>query len=87
MSSERIRQLLAELREEAKQTAIDDETRSSLRELDSDIHELLGSSTTEPARKHVLERAELLEAKFAVDHPAVERMIREVMDALVKIGV
>jgi len=34
-----------------------------------------------------LERAELLEARFAIDHPTVERFMREVIDTLAKIGV
>ena len=43
--------------------------------------------TPEPKITPVLERAEVLETKFAISHPAVERFMREVIDALVKIGV
>ena len=34
-----------------------------------------------------VERAKLLEAKFAINHPTVERFMREVIDTLAKIGV
>ena len=87
MSNEKIRELLAKLHDEVQKTEVDADTRSSLRELDSDIHDLLNSSTPEPNITFVLERAKLLEAQFAISHPKVERFMREVIDTLVKIGV
>ena len=87
MSNEKIRELLAKLHDEVQKTEVDADTRSSLRELDSDIHDLLNSSTPEPNITFVLERAKLLEAQFAISHPTVERFMREVIDTLVKIGV
>ncbi len=87
MSNEKIRELLAKLHDEVQKTEVDADTRSSLRELDSDIHDLLNSSTPEPNITFVLERAKLLEAQFAIGHPTVERFMREVIDTLVKIGV
>ena len=86
MSNEKIRELLAKLHDEVQKTEVDADTRSSLRELDSDIHDLLNSSTPEPNITFVLERAKLLEAQFAISHPTVERFMREVIDTLVKIG-
>ena len=87
MSNKEIRQLLAKLHDELQETEVDADTRSSLRELDSDIHDLLNSSTSKPDTNLVLERAKLLEAKFAINHPTVERFMREVIDTLAKIGV
>jgi hypothetical protein len=87
MSNKEIRQLLAKLHDELQETEVDADTRSSLRELDSDIHDLLNSSTSKPDTNLVLERAKLLEAKFAISHPTVERFMREVIDTLAKIGV
>jgi hypothetical protein len=43
MSNDEIRQLLARLKEELQQTEMDADTRSLVRELDSDIHDLLDS--------------------------------------------
>ena len=87
MSNDKIRQLLAKLHEEVQETELDAKSRSSLQELDSDIHQLLDSSTVEPSAASVVEQAKLLEARFAVDHPTAERVMREVIDMLAKIGV
>ncbi len=87
MSNKKIRQLLAKLHEEVQKTEVDADTRSSLRELDSNIHDLLNSSTPKPDTNFVLERAKLLEAKFAISHPTIERFMREVVDTLAKMGV
>ena len=87
MSNNKIRQLLAKLHEEVHKTEVDADTRSSLRKLDSDIHDLLNSSTSKPDTNLVLERAKLLEAKFAISHPTIERFMREFIDTLAKMGV
>ena len=87
MSNEKIQELLARLHKEVHKTEVDDDTRSALHDLDSDIHDLLHSSTPEPNMTFVLERAKLLEAQFAINHPAAERFMREVIDTLAKIGV
>ena len=87
MSNEKIRELLAKLHDEVQETELDADTRSSLRELDADIHELLDSATSEQKVSSVTERAKLLEAQFAINHPTVERFMREVIDTLAKIGV
>ncbi len=87
MSNEKVRELLAKLHDEVQTTELDAATRSSLRKLDSDIHDLLNSPTPETKITLVLERAELLETRFAIGHPTVERFMREVIDTLAKIGV
>ena len=87
MSNEKIRKLLAKLHAEVRDTELDADTRSSLRELDSDIHDLLDSATSRQKMSFVMERAKLLEARFAISHPTVERFMREVIDTLTKIGV
>ena len=87
MSNNKIRELLAKLHEEVQKTEVDADTRSSLRELDSDIHDLLNTSTPKPDTNFALERAKLLEAKFATSHPTIERFMREVIDTLAKMGV
>lgn len=87
MSNKKVRELLARLRDEVQKTDVDADTRSSLRELDSDIHDLLDSSQPEEKVSVVLERAKQLEAEFAASHPTVERFLREVIDTLANIGV
>jgi hypothetical protein len=87
MSNDKIRNLLEKLHEEVQETELDADALSSLRELDSDIHQLLDSDNVAPSADSVVERAKLLEARFAVDHPTAERVMREVIDMLAKIGV
>ena len=87
MSNEKIRKLLARLQDEVQDTELDADTRSSLRDLDADIHDLLDSATSEQKISSVTERAKLLEAQFAISHPTAERFIREVIDTLAEIGV
>ena len=87
MSKEKVRELLAKLHDEVQKTEMDADTDSSLRKLDSDIRDLLDSPTPETKITLIMERAELLETKFGISHPTVERFMREVIDTLVKIGV
>lgn len=87
MSNVQIRQLLAKLQDEIQKTELDAETRSLVRELDSDIHNLLDSSGVEVEADSVLKRAKVLEANFATEHPTAERFMREVIDALARMGI
>ena len=87
MSNEKVRELLAKLHDEVQKTEVDAATRSSLRKLDSDIHDLLNSPASETKITLVLERAERLETRFAIRHPTAERFMREVIDTLTNIGV
>ncbi len=87
MSNEKVRELLAKLHDEVQKTDVDAATRSSLRKLDSDIHDLLKSPASETQITLVLERAERLETRFAIRHPTVERFMREAIDTLTNIGV
>ena len=87
MSNRKVRELLAKLHDEVQKTDVDAATRSSLRKLDSDIHDLLKSPASETKITLVLERAERLETRFAIRHPTAERFMREAIDALTNIGV
>jgi hypothetical protein len=87
MSNEKVRELLAKLHDEVQKTDVDAATRSSLRKLDSDIHDLLNSPASETKITLVLERAERLETRFAIRHPTAERFMREAIDTLTNIGV
>jgi F0F1-type ATP synthase beta subunit len=87
MSNQKLRELLATLQEEIQKTDVDAGTRSLIQELDSDIHALLGSGTTDTDTNSVVERARLLEAEFSTSHPVAERFVREIIDTLVRIGV
>ena len=87
MSNKKIRQLLAKLHDEIQKTEVDADSRSLMRELDSDIHDLLSANTRRADTDVVLERAKLLETNFATTHPTAERFLREVIDTLVRMGI
>ena len=87
MSNEQIRRLLARLEAEIKTTELDADTRALVRQLDADIHDLLESQPPESGGTDLLDRAKELEANFATEHPAAERFVREVIDALARMGI
>ena len=87
MTTERIRELLTELDRELKNAEVDAETRKALARFDTDVHRLLDPADELSDGEQLVERAKQLEADFAAGHPALERFMREVVDALVRIGV
>ena len=87
MSNTQIRELLAKLQDEIQKTELDDDTRALVRDLDSDIHELLEEKEGIAASETVLEKAKALETNFASEHPTIERFMREVIDVLVRMGI
>jgi len=84
MSKERIKELLTQLREELRHTDVDDEVQTMISALDDDIHAVIENDEDMNA---VVERAKELEAGFATSYPTAERVMREVIDALVRMGI
>jgi len=87
MSTEQVKALLAKLQKEIHDTELDDETRSLVRQLDTDIHSMLEEDAGQTETGSVLTRARALEADFATDYPTAERFMREVIDVLVRMGI
>lgn len=87
MSNAQIRELLAKLQGEIQKTELDEETRSMVRDLDADIHGLLDQDGKVGETDTVVEKARVLETNFATEHPTIERFMREVIDALVRMGI
>ncbi len=85
MSSERVRKLLMQLRQELETVDADPETLALMRALDSDIQKALGQSANPLGV--LVRRAEAMEVKFAASHGVVEKVLREIIDTLAKIGV
>jgi hypothetical protein len=84
MSNEEIRSLLTKLQNELQETELDDETRSMVQELDSDIHGLLESGEDSDS---IMQHARQLESDFATVHPTAERFMREVIETLARMGI
>ena len=84
MSNERIKKLLAQLREELESTDVDDDLQKLMGELDDEIHGVIENDADVNA---LVDRAKEMEAEFATKHPAAERFMREVIDVLVRMGI
>jgi hypothetical protein len=81
-----IKAFLAQLSKELQRSEdFDIEARQILDDLHKDVDQLEepGQTKIEPA----LDRIKELEAKFASKHPALERIVRELTDALAKMGI
>jgi hypothetical protein len=81
-----IREFLAQLSKELQRSEdFDIEARKILDDLHKDVDQIeeSGERKVQPA----LDRIKQLEAKFASNHPALERIIRELADAMAKMGI
>jgi hypothetical protein len=77
VKSERTQQLIAELNKElGASESFDPETRELLRRLNEDV---------DPSS--ALDRAKRLRSQFAANHPVAQRIARELVDLLGKMGV
>ncbi len=86
MSQERIKTLLQQLQQElANTTTVDAETLAQVKQLDNDIDQWIEDA--EDVNSPIMEDAIALEARFAANHPVAERLIREVIDTLARIGI
>jgi|SRR5690554_3475414 len=81
----RVRQLLQDLRAELSGTdTLDEETRELAQRLDKEIDTLI--ETSEP-NSPLLDDAVSLSARFAATHPVAERITRELVSALGRMGI
>lgn len=89
MPKQEIRTALEKLHAELEQAPpLDEDLRRLLVEVDADIHQALHQSQSEPGQLHRLrERVDGLAADLAVQHPAAERFLRELVDALGRMGI
>ncbi len=86
MNQEKIKALLQELQQELSgATQVDADTLALVKQLDSDIEQWLEAA--EDVNSPLMEDAIALEARFAANHPVAERLIREVIDTLGRIGI
>ena len=85
MSEERVKELLSQLREElASADSLDEETLELARRLDQDMDFIIEKSEQ---RVPELENAIALEARFAASHPVAERIMRELVAVLGRMGI
>jgi len=87
MSNLDIQRLLARLRDQIRNTELDPETRALVEDLDSDLHDLLDADKVGTESATVLKRAEEFEANFESQHPTTVRVLREVAEAIARMGI
>lgn len=87
MSEARLRQLMTELVQELDKTeSVDPELKATLKRLEADIDDLVDPDT-DSAENTVLDDAIALEARFAASHPVAEKILRELINSLSRIGI
>ena len=86
---ENLKQTISKLHQGLTATGnVDPELKAMLETLDQDIHLVLRKETQPDSGDSLLEdRARLLAAKFAAEHPTLEPMLREIADMLGKMGI
>lgn len=88
MTDKSLKELLNDLHQELENTdQVDDDTRKLVQDLDEEINRLLDEDDNEFEFDDVVDHARSVEARFAVDHPVAERFLREIIDALAKVGI
>ena len=88
-SEESLRELLARVHERLSQTgSIDEESRRMLGGLMQDIGRALGQGPSgEGAVNGHAPRLEAMAVRFETDHPALAELLRQLTDALGKLGI
>ena len=88
MSQNDLKDLLSRLNEALEGTKqVDEDTLALVRELDEEIHRLTEAGAAPDDFDNVLDQAKSMETRFAVDHPVAERFLREIIDALSRVGI
>ena len=87
MSEQRIKELLEELRGELQRTdGVDGALVASVRTLESNIGDLVDPAV-DSDENTVLDDAIALEAVFAASHPVAEKISRELINSVSRIGI
>ncbi|NKB34937.1 MAG: DUF4404 family protein [Pseudomonadales bacterium] len=87
MSEERVKQLLGELIAELENTeTIDKKVVENARRLQSNVQDFVNPEI-DTVENTILDDAIALEASFAASHPVAEKIIRELVNSLSRIGI
>lgn len=87
MSEERVKELISELIGELEKTgAMGEDTLDVVRQLESNVHDFVNPEV-ESAENTILDDAIALEASFAATHPVAEKLVRELINNLSRIGI
>ena len=88
MTDQKLKELLNSLQDTLEQTEqVDADTLALVHELDEEIHRLTEAGAQAEEVEGVLDQAKSMETRFAVDHPVAERFLREIIEALSRVGI
>ena len=88
MNDKSLKELLNNLHAVLEKTdEVDPETLELVRNLDEEINRLVESDAPDDDFDNVVDQAKAVETRFAVDHPVAERFLREIVEALSKVGI
>jgi DNA-directed RNA polymerase subunit L len=88
MAKTDLKTLLNQLNDALENTdKVDAETLALVHELDEEIHRLTEAGAAAEDYDNVLDQAKSIETRFAVEHPVAERFLREIIDALARVGI
>jgi len=89
MPRDKLRRLVAELHGELEHSGpVDEESRELLHGLTADIEELVGHDEPPQAhRESAVEQVSEAAVHFQAEHPQVSRLLREIVDALGRLGI
>jgi hypothetical protein len=88
MGNHDLKEMLNRLNDALEDTdRVDEETLALVRELDEEIHRLTEAGAQPGEVEGVIDQAKSMETRFAVDHPVAERFLREIIDALSRVGI
>lgn len=86
--SDSIKTSLKKLRESLDQgKPVDEETLALAQGLEIDIQKILDTNTLEDTTSSSLDIALALESRFALEHPIAATCVREIINALHKMGI
>ena len=88
MNDKSLKELLNNLHAVLEKTdEVDPETLKLVRNLDEEINRLVDPDSPEDDYDNVVDQAKSVETRFAVDHPVAESFLREIIEALSKVGI
>jgi hypothetical protein len=89
MDTSKLKDTLKAVRMDLESTAnVDSELKELLYGLDHDIHQVLDREPrSAPRADGLIERAQAISARLAIQHPHIEPALREVADMLGKMGI
>ena len=88
MNENNLKELLRQLHQALEKTdSVDPDTLKQVKELDEEVNRLLESGSEGDEYDNVVDQAKAVETRFAVDHPVAERFLREIIEALSRVGI